>query len=136
MSELDNMRERTRQLVSEGFDAEHDDRHDQGEIALAAIAYAAPRQVYICNSDGPTAIQFIDPWPFGQEWDKRLKDRRGPGVSFHQRRIDNVTKGGALLAAEIDRLKREKARLLLEFEQRRTEQQARDEAHGVDDLPF
>lgn len=40
MALMDIGAERARQIASEGWTAEHDDKHEHGELALAAAAYA------------------------------------------------------------------------------------------------
>lgn len=102
--------ERRRQIEAEGWDVAHDDEHDAGEMALAAACYATPipllaeviRQVPCncreagCPHVGMTAPATTDPWPWSEEWDKRRKHDR----------LRQLVIAGALIAAEIDRLKR------------------------------
>lgn len=102
--------ERARQVQALGWDDDHDDNHDDGAIAWAAVCYAAPWKLGWVeeinpppSADGPDAR---DPWPWDPEWDKRT---HGPDQTREQR-IRDLTKAGALIAAEIDRLLREQAR--------------------------
>lgn len=105
--------ERQRQIEAEGWTPEHDDEHDSGEMALAAICYASPFPLRVwahttrpcsCRSaDCPhigglieTAKKWRDPWPWEAEWDKRKKHTR----------IQQLKIAGALIAAELDRLLR------------------------------
>jgi len=85
--------ERQRQIVREGYDHAHDDAHDQGELAAAAIAYASPfesiKAKSLINGD-----HICDVWPFELDGFKP-KDR-----------ISDLVRAGALIAAEIDRLQR------------------------------
>lgn len=82
-------RERERQIQSEGYSPEHDDKHANGEIADAAACYALnPASRLI----GATITHF---WPWGLQWWKPSRDR-----------IRDLEKAGALCAAEIDRLLR------------------------------
>lgn len=76
--------ERNRQIHAEGWTEEHDDKHVNNELALAAACYAVP-DVF---SQGY--------WP--PTWD----------LSWYKSttRIRDLVKAGALIAAEIDRLKR------------------------------
>ena len=76
--------ERDRQQYMEGWSEEHDDKHVNNELALAAACYAVP-DVF---SQGY--------WP--PTWD----------LSWHKSttRIRDLVKAGALIAAEIDRLQR------------------------------
>lgn len=73
-------RERQRQLDIEGYDAAHDDQHVNGELVRAALCYIKGD-----SSDWP--------WPW-EDWD--------PPFNYEER----LAKGGALLAAEIDRYSR------------------------------
>lgn len=88
--------ERMRQVLQEGWTAEHDAQHDRGEMAHAAGAYAihASKQVQGLKGDG---LQDGTPpiWPWN---DSDWKPSADP--------IRNLTKAGALIAAEIDRLLR------------------------------
>lgn len=104
--------ERARQIADEddrgeGWTPEHDDEHDDGELALAAICYATPVRIYTSES----GFDFRDPWParWDDQWDKRLNDEpeiRSPENYSPEERIDFLIKAGALIAAEIDRLGR------------------------------
>lgn len=78
--------ERQRQVSAEGWTPEHDDTHAQGELAEAAIAYASE------GIERPLAVSY---WPF--EW----ASYRPSG-----NRVRNLVRAGALIAAEIDRLRR------------------------------
>ena len=108
--------ERQRQIKEEGWTAKHDDRHNHDELAWAAVCYAAPAEVTAsevtfvgqwncncrsvdecwCTSFPKTFQDFDDPWPWEDDWDKRDKHDR----------IRCLVIAGALIAAEIDRLKR------------------------------
>jgi hypothetical protein len=101
--------ERSRQIYGEHWTAEHDDAHVDGELALAACCYAAPRPLYIQRENGRLA----DPWPEGwlAEWDKRPRTIDDALVApTAEERIRMLEKAGALIAAEIDRLLREARR--------------------------
>lgn len=74
--------ERERQIYREGWTEEHDDKHVNNELALAAACYAVP-DVF---SQGY--------WPWDLSWYKSTT------------RIKDLVKAGALIAAEIDRLQR------------------------------
>jgi hypothetical protein len=78
---LEIARERERQMSEEGWTPEHDDTHQDGELALAAACYASNRS---------------DFWPMSWNltWWKP-KDRRR-----------NLIRAAALLVAEIERLDR------------------------------
>ena len=87
--------ERRRQIEEEHYSAVHDDSHVHGEIALAAIAYAAPERVFVLRHS-PSSMRFVDTWPWEEAYDKRQGHDR-------LRRLEIA---GALIAAEIDRLLR------------------------------
>lgn len=94
--------ERARQISVEGWSSGHDDEHERGELARAGSVYA---DASICLADGvPPAVvrqQILDfagcesPWPWHPSW---LKLDANP--------VRALTKAGALIAAEIDRLQR------------------------------
>lgn len=73
-------RERLRQVVEEEYFANHDARHTRGELVQAAIWYA----------DETASVM---DWPWGEFPKPKGEDR-----------IRDLTKAGALIAAEIDRL--------------------------------
>lgn len=86
--------ERARQIAVEGWAPEHDDEHEEDELAMAAACYAKPayRRSF--------AWQVPEGWPWGLgSWK--------PGDSASPvERIRDLSKAGALCAAEIDRLQR------------------------------
>lgn len=99
--------ERVRQIEEEGWTPGHDAGHSQGEIAWAAVCYAAPDRVYREHRmHSGRAIQFIDPWPWDPCWDKRVVVAKGQKALLASR-VRELVKAGALIAAEIDRLLRE-----------------------------
>ena len=105
--------ERQRQINNEGWTAEHDEQHTEGELALVAALYATPEPLYVKRKNGGN-ISFIDPWPWHDEvectrygdgltykvpaWDKRKKHNK----------LRRLVIAGALIAAEIDRLEKAK----------------------------
>lgn len=105
--------ERRRQVEAEGWTPEHDDGHEHGELAWAAVCYAAPEPVRgpvwrPCNCRSAGECNHIrgiktwgDPWPWSAEWDKRPQANEPLPA-----RIRALEKAGALIAAEIDRLQR------------------------------
>ena len=109
-------KERTRQIEEEGWTAEHDANHINGELAMAAACYAATKKIYVFNDKYVQLIEFEDPFPFESKWDRRfrcepVKNLRGnripdPSRYTKENRIDLLIKAGALIAAEIDRLNR------------------------------
>lgn len=80
------------------------DAHVRGEMAWAAVCYAAPTLVYgYTQRDGN--IVFKDPWPWDRKWDKRhTRDPRDAATQTRGDRIRELSKAGALIAAELDRL--------------------------------
>lgn len=81
--------ERKRQIEVEGWTPEHDDEHICGELAHAAACYAYPNRIKRLDYVG---------WPedWSLDWYKPTPENR----------IKELAKAGALIAAEIDRLKR------------------------------
>lgn len=83
--------ERKRQIEVEKWKPHHDDvTNAHGELANAAAAYAL-HPLYSNRSEY---------WPFHESWWKPSPDNR----------IRELAKAGALIAAEIDRLQRIKAK--------------------------
>jgi hypothetical protein len=108
--------ERARQIHGERWTKQHDDEHADDSLVLAAICYAAPRRIYVRDLF-ETGMSFEDPWPLSwdDKWDKRsvygdASDEglriADPATYTHEERLDLLVKAGALIAAEIDRLKR------------------------------
>lgn len=83
--------ERQRQIAVEGWTPEHDDQHIMGEMAAAAMCYSLNARAL----DAPQ--YFIEEW---WPWDMDQWKPTDP--------LRNLVKAGALIAAEIDRLKRVK----------------------------
>lgn len=82
--------ERARQIEAKGYTAEHDKQHTQGELAAAAICYAA-QAILMGQGDDNGKVPGL--WPFEQRaW--KAEDSQ----------LENLIKAGAFLAAEIDRL--------------------------------
>lgn len=99
--------ERQRQIETEGWTPEHDDRHDQHELAWAAACLAPPETIYRVRIDPERGVSWREPWP--REYVPNLSRGR-PGYQPWRRpecdRIRQLVKAGALIAAEIDRLQR------------------------------
>lgn len=97
--------ERQRQIDAEGWTPEHDDEHEDGDLALAAATYAIPHEgrqatVWMTNAAGTQLTRRIVAqltWPnsWMNDW-KPTPDNR----------IRELAKAGALIAAEIDRIQR------------------------------
>jgi hypothetical protein len=79
--------ERRRQVEAEGWTAEHDDEHTDGELVDAAACYLIYR-------GGHTPHR----WPWSREWWKPKGHRR------------NLARAGALILAEIERIDRASSR--------------------------
>lgn len=103
MSVIDEIAaERRRQVDQEGWSPEHDDRHENGSIVLAAVAYAmasitdqAERAVMDEFGDWEsTPYDILKFWPWDREWWKPKSRRR------------DLIRAAALIAAEIERLDR------------------------------
>lgn len=92
--------ERKRQIAVEGWTPDHDDEHDDGELAKAAACYANPMAIVV---DGE-GLQIGEPndatlpvgWPesWSARWWKPSTRRR------------DLVKAAALIVAEIERLDR------------------------------
>lgn len=90
--------ERFRQKAVEGWTNEHDDQHAKGELAAAGASYAIAAHAQVKFQR--RTMQDITPpsqWPFDACWWKLSDDP-----------VRTLAKAGALIAAEIDRLQREK----------------------------
>lgn len=80
--------ERKRQIEVEEWDADHDEQHDNGELANFAALYAIP------DDKRMKAFAFLFPEWWDKKWWKPTPDNR----------IKELAKAGACIAAEIDRL--------------------------------
>lgn len=99
--------ERVRQITEKGYGAANDDAYIEGQLILAAIAYAheaIPFNAPVEVKDGVMVERFEDDgsapvwWPWGQsDWDPSDDSTR------------NLVVAGALIAAEIDRIRRAKS---------------------------
>jgi hypothetical protein len=85
--------ERQRQIENEKWTLQHDrDMHYEGELASAALTYCMTEdQRYNLKRNGKDVPET---WPWDGKWWKPSPDDR----------IRELTKAGALIAAEIDRL--------------------------------
>ncbi len=89
---LDVLAERRRQVEAEGWTPEHDDEHDNGEMARAAACYALAGSS--APNDGTAALLVSLAWPWDEQWWKPSTARR------------DLVKACALALAEIERLDR------------------------------
>jgi hypothetical protein len=90
---------RARQVGEEGWTAEHDAEHNQGEMVMAAMAYISDLWDQAGRWASPDPVVWDGPpdqWPraWHESWWKPT-----PGDPIRQ-----LVKAGALIAAEIDRL--------------------------------
>jgi hypothetical protein len=91
--------ERLRQIKEEGWTPEQDDEHVRGQLAAAGTCYAR-HAAYQSRSFVPDYINGVPTeWPWAAEWWKPSPDP-----------VRNLEKAGALMASEIDRLRRKAAR--------------------------
>jgi len=86
--------ERQRQIEKEGYTTNHDDKYLESDLACAAACYALPEDLR--NAFNATGIEGDGIWPWNLEYWKPTPDDR----------IKELVKAGALIAAEIDRIKR------------------------------
>ena len=89
--------ERWRQQVKEGYTPEHDDGHDAGDLARAALCYDLIGNGSLGTSDAnadQSSASLPPDWPWAKQWWKP------------KTRIRNLVRAGALYQAEIDRLTR------------------------------
>ncbi|MBU9502880.1 hypothetical protein KTE68_22270 [Burkholderia multivorans] len=87
----DVLSERRRQIEAEGWTPDHDDEHDNGEMACAAACYALA-ELFVFDMSG----LFDKLWPsdWSRKWWKPTTKRR------------NLVKAGGLILAEIERIDR------------------------------
>ncbi len=95
--------ERERQIDEEGWTAEHDAAHCLGQLSTAGAAYALDVVGREDKGDGERGYweaeclkASIECWPWDGEWWKPTPEDP----------IRQLTKAGALIAAEIDRIQR------------------------------
>lgn len=102
--------ERKRQIDCKGYTPQHDDEHSNGELAMAAIAYASPLDID-ADSNEPNAVVVTDQegdlesvYPFADRPQSLFcGDRRSLPT---QARIRQLAIAGALIVAEMERLQR------------------------------
>lgn len=109
------LRERWSQIMEKGYTPSHDHMHQDGELVDAAICYAlgGERVINLHTSDGGEGhvkIKRHTFWPWDMEHFNPaappLEDNIDVGENIIQDTIRDLTKAGALIAAEIDRLNR------------------------------
>lgn len=94
--------ERDRQISHEGWTPDHDDKHTDESLAMAAALYAAPELLYSIRNYTDASVVFTvrNPWPWDKCQDKRYDHPRKRCLEI----------AGALIAAELDRIERKKSR--------------------------
>ena len=85
--------ERHRQIEKEGWTQEHDSTHDNDDIAKCGAWYAIPERIR-----ERLRKENFDLWVWNKKFYKPSKDNSSA------ERIKELTKAGALIAAEIDRI--------------------------------
>ena len=99
--------ERTRQVEAEGYDGSHDDHHTDFSLTSAAMCYAKQatfmgQSIWQCT---PPPMGWPPSWS-PEHW-KPEPRTGGPSPTIEAKdAIRMLTKAGALIAAEIDRLER------------------------------
>lgn len=83
-------RERYRQVEDEGWTPEHDDRHELGELAVAAAGYCQQSTENYEQAE----VRVPTNWPWSYDWWKPKNPRR------------DLIRAAALIVAEIERLDR------------------------------
>jgi hypothetical protein len=99
-SASDVLAERQRQVTAEGWWPEHDDKHVDHSLAIAAACYALGDRQDFHDSIFNEMFRVPDLWPRGwhDSWWKPTDPRR------------NLVKAGALILAEIERIDRASAK--------------------------
>ncbi len=107
--------ERVRQVMKEGWTAEHDDAHGDGELADAAACYLRPDLRAVRERMGGHDIS--DPWPWWDDVD--VSGGRGDCPVWGKEkawwkpkdRRRDLIRAAALIVAEIERLDRAAAKV-------------------------
>lgn len=90
--------ERARQVSKEGWSADHDDLHRRGELSSAGASYAMAASAQVkYHRESMADIDPPSQWPWDKQWWKLNDDP-----------VRTLTKAGALIAAEIDRIQRQR----------------------------
>ena len=81
--------ERQRQIEEEGWTPKHDAQHTMAQLRFAAMCYTSP-----CATSSSMRKNVPPDWPWDKKWWKPSKSD-----------VRNLVKAGALIAAEIDRIR-------------------------------
>lgn len=92
--------ERRRQVVELGYGTQQDDEYSGGELSLAASAYAVAERMRFVYGYKANQLSTVCLWP----WD--LGSFKPATDNTPESRIRELTKAGALIIAEIERLQR------------------------------
>jgi hypothetical protein len=100
-------KERERQVSEEGYDAKHDDNHEDGELATAAAIYASPSLLYE-KTETAQGVHFdvVDDMGWNLDLPYHGNMRQPNYQVARTKRIRQLVMAAALIAAEIDRLQR------------------------------
>lgn len=102
--------ERQRQIESEGWSPEHDDAHTLGELAAAGACYALLETRWRDSNILNHSLILGTLWPWESKWFKpaRYADPPYSPNSGRDLAVRNLVRAGALIAAEIDRIQRDR----------------------------
>lgn len=109
------IRERERQVIEKGHTADHDDQHDNEELAAAAAFFLLPQymnqDVCACTTDGEMQVQPLHELIAGGAWDGIDCDDYGDDTEAAvDTRVRQLAKGVALGIAEMERWLRARRR--------------------------
>ncbi len=106
--------ERARQVRTLGYDEAHDDDHDKGELATAAVMFALPPAIAslpVMNEalmDSPLLADLLMPSTFDVLPQCGQLDMSRASLDDVHKRLSDLAKAGALILAEMQRLLRTK----------------------------
>lgn len=98
--------ERARQRREENWSSRHDDGHTNEELARAAAVYALPEKAREDTVFGRPLRMILWPWDIGWWKPGNAPYSHPERTDPIDQRIAELVKAGALIAAEIDRLRR------------------------------
>lgn len=107
--------ERARQVRALGYDEAHDDEHDKGELATAAVLFALPPAIAalpVMNEalmDSPLLADLLVPQTFDVFVRCGQLDMSRASLDDVYSRLGDLAKAGALILAEMQRLLRVRA---------------------------
>ena len=93
--------ERQRQIDAEGWTPEHDDEHKAGELSIAACCYAE-----VLPNNFTRGFNAPSAWPWSHRFSNPSWKPKSSGHANDPKRIADLVRAGALIAAEIERLQR------------------------------